>query len=177
MHRGFLAAAASSAATAFASISSIHFLRVGDVTARLPACRAMILLAHKLCAGLAAPCSAFSRRWMSASGVERENRGSRDAGDQCRELSAGGRAWRGVLMTRGRAQPPPTGPHPPIWLVSKIVLSARRCVYALFKPSDVRSLRPKNALHRTGRWRRAKFQKSKTFSRDLTLYPPMSSRR
>ena len=127
MHRGLLAAAASSAATAFASISSIHFLRVGDVTARLPACRAMILLAHKLCAGLAAPCSALTRRWMSASGVERENRGSRDAGDQCRELSAGVRAWRGVLMTRGRAQPPPTGPHPPIWLVSKIVLSARRC--------------------------------------------------
>jgi hypothetical protein len=94
MHRGFLAAAASSAATAFASISSIHFLRVGDVTARLPACRAMILLAHQSLRSLAAPCSALSRRWMSASGVERENRGSRDAGDQCRELSAGVRASR-----------------------------------------------------------------------------------
>ena len=34
--------------------------------------------------------------------MEREKRGSQDAGDQCRELSAGVRAWRGVLMTSGR---------------------------------------------------------------------------
>ena len=40
--------------------------------------------------------------------MERENRGSRDAGDQCRELSAGVRAWRGVLMTSGRRPPAPT---------------------------------------------------------------------
>ena len=60
MHRGFLAAAASSAATAFASISSIHFLRVGDVTARLPACRAMILLAHQSLRSLAAVRAVFS---------------------------------------------------------------------------------------------------------------------
>ena len=46
MSRGFLAAAACSAATAFASSSNSHFFRVGDVTARLPACRAMILFAH-----------------------------------------------------------------------------------------------------------------------------------
>ena len=60
--------------------------------------------------------------------MERENPGSWDAGDQCRELSAGVRAWRGVLMTSGRGATAAHGPHPPIWLVSKIVLSGRRCV-------------------------------------------------
>ena len=48
--------------------------------------------------------------------MERENHGSRDAGDQCRELSAGVRAWRGVLMTSGRGATAAHGPHPPIWL-------------------------------------------------------------
>ena len=56
MTRGFLAAAASSAATAFASSSNIHFFRVGEVTARLPACRAMILFAHAALCSLAALC-------------------------------------------------------------------------------------------------------------------------
>ena len=54
MSRGFLAVAASSAATAFASSSNSHFFRVGDVTARLPACRAMILFAHAALRSLAA---------------------------------------------------------------------------------------------------------------------------
>ena len=63
--------------------------------------------------------------------MEREKRGSRDAGDQRRELSAGVRAWRGVLMTSGRGATAAHGPHPPIWLVSKIVLSGRRSVLAV----------------------------------------------